>query len=431
MGRLTKTDIERVLLTGMPVSWDDGNKKKPQLLLGEPKARSLFQFLLKSSVRSPVELPDVFIQGLAAAYDSGADPASAVSTTAASAAGAAVWKLQAIETEGFGGLNTWKGPVFRFEFDRESLLIEGPNGSGKSSFTGAILWALTGERPRDQSDGSAHEPKPVYELSDKGSVGQWPPIACYPSTVKELATSPRVRVQLEFTDAPGSVAIVERVLEAGIIKHTVDPRFEVPSVFIETGLLMPARLAAMRLSGGSSRLTDAVQKLTGMDDLVAIGSLVEGLCHKGREYLSYKKKDLTNAKKEFTDCIGAARTTLADINVAVASFTPAETEDNTSNMAKFGKQLSDNASELTKVIESDLGTGLALNTASDQTRIVTAISAAEEDVSAGLSSLTSWKLLQALDQDLDDECIEKLTNAIVYAMASRLVTRLLAVISGV
>jgi hypothetical protein len=131
MGRLTKTDIERMLLTGMPVSWDDGNKKKPQLLLGEPKARSLFQFLLKSSVRSPVELPDVFIQGLAAAYDSGADPASAVSTTAASAAGAAVWKLQAIETEGFGGLNTWKGPVFRFEFDRESLLIEGPNGSGK------------------------------------------------------------------------------------------------------------------------------------------------------------------------------------------------------------------------------------------------------------------------------------------------------------
>lgn len=233
--------------------------------------------------------------------------------------------------------------------------------------------------------------------------------------MKELATFPRVRVQLEFTDAAGSVAIVERVLEAGIIKHTVDPRFEVPSVFIETGLLMPARLAAMRLSGGSSRLTDAVQKLTGMDDLVAIGSLVEGLCHKGREYLSYKKKDLTNAKKEFTDCIGAARTTLADINVAVASFTPAETEDNTSNMAKFGKQLSDNASELTKVSESDLGTGLALNTASDQTRVVAAISAAEEDVSAGLSSLTSWKLLQALDQDLDDECIEKLANAIVYA----------------
>ena len=64
MARLTKSDIERKLLTGMAVAWDDGSKKKPQLLLSDPKARSLFQFLLKSSVRSPAELPDTFIKGL-------------------------------------------------------------------------------------------------------------------------------------------------------------------------------------------------------------------------------------------------------------------------------------------------------------------------------------------------------------------------------
>ena len=169
MGRLTKSDIERKLLTGIPVSWDDGSKKRPQLLLSDQKARCLFQFLLKNTVRSPVDLPETFIKGLSDAYESGQDPASTLSVTAAPTSGASAWKLHVIETEGFGGINTWKGPPFRFEFDCESLLIEGPNGSGKSSFTGAILWALTGERPRDQGDGNAHEARPVFQKIGRAS----------------------------------------------------------------------------------------------------------------------------------------------------------------------------------------------------------------------------------------------------------------------
>jgi hypothetical protein len=418
MARLTKSDIERKLLTGMVVSWDDGSKKKPQLLLGDQKARCLFEFLRKSSVRSPVELPDTFVKGLADAYESEQDPASSLSMSPAPTAGASAWKLNAIETEGFGGLNIWKGPVFRFEFDAESLLIEGPNGSGKSSFAGAILWALTGERPRDYAEGSAHQPKPVFQVSDKECVGEWPPIACYPPTIAELSAPPRVRVQLEFTDDAGSTAIVERILESGTIKWSVDPRFQVPSVFIETGLLMPARLAVLRFSGGSSRLTDAVQMLTGMDDLVAIGSLVEGLCHKSREYLSYKKKELAAAKKEFDGHIDSARNTLADLNVPVPSLTPTDTSDSTGVMAMLGKQLSETAARLTTVIESDLGKGLALDTAAGQTKVLSAIGVAEDDVRAGLSSLPAWKLLESLDSDLSDECIAGMTAAIATARAS-------------
>lgn len=418
MGRLTKSDIERKLLTGMAVTWDDGSKKRPQILLSNRKARSLFQFLLKGSVRNPADLPDTFTKGLADAYETGQDPASTLSTSAAPTAGASAWKLHAIETEGFGGINTWKGSPFRFEFDCESLLIEGPNGSGKSSFTGAILWALTGERPRDQYDGSAHEAKPVFQTSDGSRVGQWPPIACYPPTVAELSTPPRVRVQLEFKDGVGNIATVERILESGAIAYSADPRFEVPSVFIETGLLMPARLSALRLSGGSSRLTDAVQTLTGMDDLVAIGSLAEGLCHKGREYLSYKKKDLASARTEFDKNIDAARTTLADLNVAVESFAPADTSDNASAMAAFGRGLSEKAAELTRVIESDLGPGVALDSAAGQAKAVSAIGAAQDDVNAGLSSLSAWELLESLSKDLDDERISTMTSAISSARAS-------------
>jgi len=124
MARLTRLDIERKLLTGMAVSWDDGTRKKPQLLLSDAKARGLFQFILNSSVRNPVDLPETFVRGLADTYESGQDPASSFSMAATPSAGASTWRLDAIETEGFGGINTWKGPLFRFQFDCESLLIE-------------------------------------------------------------------------------------------------------------------------------------------------------------------------------------------------------------------------------------------------------------------------------------------------------------------
>jgi energy-coupling factor transporter ATP-binding protein EcfA2 len=415
LARLTRTDIERKLLTGMAVSWDDLSKKNPQLLLSDPRARSLFKFLLTNPVRNPTGLSDAFIAGLAAAYASDPDPASSMTTDTGSTANSASWKLQALETEGFGGLNIWKGPTFRFEFDRESLLIEGPNGSGKSSFVGAILWALTGERPRDHADGQAHESKPVFESSDKPPVGQWPPIACYPTTVADLSTPHKVRVALEFIDNNGRKANVERVLDAGVVTCHVDSHFDIPSVFVETGLLMPTRLAALRLSGGANRLTEAVQKLTGLDDLTAIGNLVDGLCHKSREYLSYEKKELSNGRKDFENAIQSARNTLAGLEVAVPDFPPTDTNDTSSAMGKFGKNLADKAAELTKVIASDLAPGLALDAAATQNQVIIAIGAAEDDVSNGLSSLESWKLLEVFDRDLDEKRIATVKDAIAAA----------------
>jgi energy-coupling factor transporter ATP-binding protein EcfA2 len=414
VARLTKTDLERKLLTGMSVSWDDGSKRK--LLLSDPKARGLFKFLLVSSVRNPVGLPEAFIQGLRTAYESGDDPATRIGASPSPVVNATRWKLNAMETEGFGGLNTWNGPDFRFEFDQESLLLEGPNGSGKSSLVAAILWALTGERPRAQADEPAHQTKPVFDSCDKPPVGQWPPIACYPSSAADLAVQPKVRVQLKFVDEHGKTAVIERILENGVINCNIDPQFDIPSVFLETGLLMPSRLSVLRLRG-ETRLTDAVQKLTGLDDLVAIGELVEGLCHKSREYLSYCKKDLAAEKKKFENGIQAARDALAAVEVPVPNFAASDTNDKNSEMGKFGKQLAEKATELTNVIASDLGSQLALGSAAVQNQVISAIGAAEEDLRAGLSSLDSWDLLASLDRDLDAACITRLKETISVARA--------------
>ena len=83
MARLTKSDIERKLLTGAGVAWQDANKKSSQLVLADPKKRRLFAFLLRTKVREPTGLSDDFIDGLSSAYNGTDDPASTIAAATA------------------------------------------------------------------------------------------------------------------------------------------------------------------------------------------------------------------------------------------------------------------------------------------------------------------------------------------------------------
>ncbi|MGF6231842.1 DNA polymerase III delta prime subunit [Inquilinus ginsengisoli] len=342
MTRLTKLEIERRLLEGKSLSWNDANGKAQYLELGDQKQRRLFAYLRASSVRKPTELPPTFVAGLAAAYDGGDDPgAAAMQGVSHTASGP--WRLQLIQTEGFGGLNTWKGSPFKLEADQVSLLLEGPNGSGKSSLAGAIIWALTGERPRDQHDGQPHERQPVFSEANGKQVGTWPPVACYPSKEQDLVVDPLVRVILTFQNSKGEVATVERSLGKGLVSHSIDPKLNLPEILIETGLLMPARLSQLRLANGPSKLTEAIQTLTGLDDLIEIGLLAVGLCHGGREYQTYRSKELAQKKKEIEVALATAKTALEPVMLALPIFSPSDTADAEGTFATFGKQLRERA----------------------------------------------------------------------------------------
>ena len=413
MARITKADIEQRLLSGASVKWRDANNKDFELVLSDPKERRLFAFLLSSTVRTPKELPDDFISGLSSAFSGTDDPATSIAA-APQATIKGPWRLQSVETEGFGGLNTWGGPIFQFSLDGESLLVEGPNGSGKSALIGAVIWALSGERPRDQADSQAAEPKPVFGTNEK-PAGDWPPIACYPPTAADLKSSPRVRSLLTFRNAQGDIAKVERTLDGGRITTSIDPDFDVPSILLEAGVLMPARLAALRLDEGRGRLTDAVQKLTGLDDLIAIGALADGLCHKTREYLGYKRKDHSTAKADFDQAIGEARGILAAVDVNVPDFAPLDTDDKQGDMAKLGKTLNDRATELTKVVSDDLADGLDLASPTVQHDIISAIGAAKAELETGLGGLSAWKTLELITHALDDEAMQRVSTAVTSA----------------
>ncbi len=416
MNRLTKFEIQRTLIAGRELAWTNAAGKRESIQLKEVAQRRLFAFLLHTPVREPKGLSDLFVDGLSAAYSAGNDPASETSETAATAR-TGPWRLQKIETEGFGGLNVFRGPTFSYEFDGESLILHGPNGSGKSSLVGAVLWAMAGERPRDHASAHPDERAEVYD-NDHRKIGTWPPIACYPDEPGGLDRDPFVRVTLTFVDDGGSTAVVERRLRDGQVTSTVDEAFDVPEILIETGLLMPSRMSQIGFDKGQTNLTRAVQTLTGLDDLIDIGLLVDGLCHKGREYLASNEKQVQQHKALFESALEEAQRCIRLTGETIQVFQPKDTDDVEGPFAQLGKKLRTRAAELTQVIRDDLVVGLNLTSASVQREVARAITIAREDLASGLHDMPSWKMLSAVGSALTEHVSERLQGATDEAEAA-------------
>lgn len=395
MARLTKSEIEKNLLAGKKIEWKDAAGKNASITLDAAKQRRLFEFLLGSKVRDIKAMPDSFISGLATAFTAVGDPAVIQAAAAASTGKTGPWKIHSIKTEGFGGVNAWKGAPFQLHLDGQSVLFEGPNGSGKSSLTAAIVWALSGERPRDQADAPSDEAKPVFGVNNN-KLGDWPPVATYPNDALEILLPPAVSVELTFSNPSGSFAAIKRSFDGKKMDVVRDAQLHIPPILLEAGLLMPSRLPKLRFDTGRGKLTEAVQTLTGLDDLIELGIFIGNLCHKGRDYLSYKSADLKLAKAEFDNQIEAAKEALAKVSVTVADFKIADTDDDSGAMAAFGKGLSDKAGEMTKVVSDDLAVGLDLTNAPTQKALAQALQAAETDLALGLSALKKWDTFQTI-----------------------------------
>jgi energy-coupling factor transporter ATP-binding protein EcfA2 len=399
--RLTKSEIERALLTGSVVRWADAAGKPASTQLATAKQRRLFGYLLTSNIRDVRGLPEAFIDGLAEAHVGVGDPAAASVQQSINPSASGPWKIQALKIEGFGGVNIWNGKPLELAIDQESLLIEGPNGSGKSSLVAAIIWALTGERPRDQGDGSLAEAKPVFDITGK-AAGVWPPVASYPPDLLSLRTPPNVSVEVVLSNASGKQVSARRRFDGKNVTYTSDAALQIPTILLEAGLLMPARMPHLRLDEGRGRLTDAVQKLTGLDELIELGTFIQGLCHSSREYLAYEKAQLASSKTEFDGQIERARTALSPVAVVVPDFKPSDTAERDGEMSRFGKLLNDKAAELIATVSDDLASDLVLGDPKVQQRIVVALDGAEKDLGEGLSGLPTWKLVERIAVVLTD-----------------------------
>ena len=308
MPRLTKSDIEGALLSGAAVPWTDAGGKSASIQLATAKQRRLFAYLRSSKIRDVKGLPQAFIDGLAATHVAVGDPAAVNVQRTVNPSASGPWKIHALKIEGFGGINIWNGKPFEFAIDTESLLIEGPNGSGKSSLNAAIIWALTGERPRDQGDSSLEEAKPVFDTTGK-AAGAWPPVAAYPPNLASLKTPPNVSVEIVFSNAAGTQVSARRHFDGKNVTYTPDPALQIPTILLEAGLLMPARIPHLRLDDGRGRLTDAVQKLTGLDELIDLGAFIQGLIRE------YRHVEVKISPAFFAYANGEISTQMASIDV--------------------------------------------------------------------------------------------------------------------
>ena len=190
------------------------------------------------------------------------------------------------------------------------------------------------------------------------AAGTWPPVASYPPDLASLKTPPNVSVEIVLSDASGKQVSARREFDGKKVTYIADPALQIPTILLEAGLLMPARMPHLRLDERRSRLTDAVQKLTGLDELIELGAFIQGLCHNSRDYLAYKKVELASSKTEFARQIERARTALSPVAVVVPNFKPSDTDAKDGEMAALGKQLNGRAAELIATVSGDLASDL-------------------------------------------------------------------------
>jgi energy-coupling factor transporter ATP-binding protein EcfA2 len=420
MTRLTRAEIEESLLRGNLVSWSDGTKRET-LQLSTAAQRLVFKYVLESPVRLVKGLSATFIEGLKQAFEGTDDPGAISLSGVPPAATAGPWRLHRIESSGFGGINTWGGPPFSYDLDGESLIVDGPNGSGKSSFIGALTWAMRGERAREAgSDGPPHDHATVYDLRGV-KTGAWPPLACYPDNVGDLLGSPAVQVRLTFKTPAGQQAALERTLINGRVTLTVDPQLALPPVLIETGLMMPARLAQIRWGTGDQQLTDAVQMLTGLDEVATLGDFVGDLCHKGRDFLNYSRAQRRDEfQGQFDDAMNKATASLSSIGRTTTQYKPSDTRAIDGSFAALLTELGQKATEAVAIVGADLHPSLDLKSAAVQQQVAAAIEGAKGDVSEGLLGIPVWTTTSAVRQTFDEGMAKALEDAIATAKSSLL-----------
>lgn len=193
------SEATTLLLTGKKLAWNKfKDHKAGSITLDKPEQRRLFEFLLACDSADVAQGSETLFEGIVKAWENKAhDPATGKVQTSAQTSSQS-WRLDRVEAFGFGGLTIYGGKIFDLFVGGSNWCLEGQNGSGKTSFASAILWALTGKRIREHEGPVDERGEREQVENDEGkTIGKWPPLAAYPTTVAELGHSTEVWVRLK------------------------------------------------------------------------------------------------------------------------------------------------------------------------------------------------------------------------------------------
>lgn len=420
---ISLSEAVQTLLSGNALTWKKfGDIKAGQVQSKSPEVRRLLHYLLSCEKNKVAEASEQLFPGLIAAWKNILfDPADKV-TAAESSAAYGRWRLTRIEAAAFGGLDFIDGPNFVLALNGENWCLEGQNGSGKTSIASAVIWALTGRRCRDQ-DGLVQDDGhrgPVF--NDSGvQIGDWPPTVAYPATVLKLGGTAETWVRLTFQNEDGDKAEAFRRLTA---PPAGDPQFEsqidaalqsTPQL-IETGLLMPARLARIGFGVKSQSIYEAVKLLTGLDQLADIGEGAANFSHKAKRFLKYASDNgIQTIEAKLGSALerAAEESKKADFELRIAS----KREDD--GYVKELRDLADRAWQFatthSSVLASDVASDIDTAKPEDRAKIRVAVSAARGILQQGVRGIGVFEAWAALKTAHADPAFSKLPKLLMAA----------------
>jgi hypothetical protein len=415
------------LLSGKTLAWSSFvGHKGGSVTLGLAGQRRLLGFLLaQDSAKVAQGSEDLFV-GLISAWEGDEDPASEDIGPALSV-GNEVWRLDHIEASGFGGLTLFGGPEFGLWINGENWCLEGQNGSGKTSLASAILWALTGKRIREQ-DGPIEElgaRSPVTNREGK-KIGEWPSFASYPANPADLNTSVNVWVRLTFKSADGELATAYRRMTcpltgAATSVAEVDPRLQVAQELIETGLLMPARIARVGFGDRSQSLYEAVKMLTGLDQFADISDgCSQYFAHAGRRFLRYGKDNgIDGYSTKFNESMASAQLRARELNFALPDDNTLGDKDVVKSLKDAAASASSEAGEHLAMLKSEIAPDINTALADGRLRVRNAVSAARALATQGAKGIAVFDAWAALEDAIGHQPFVELP-ALIGAVRTKL-----------
>lgn len=420
---LTLQEVIQTLIAGDELSWSKHeNHKSGRVILGTPQSRRLFEYLLSQPSLLVAEANEDLFAGLIEAWENDQyDPKDGQNVNVIDDV-ISGFRLDNIETEGFGGLNLFNGQVFSLDVNRESWCLEGQNGSGKTSIISAIIWALTGQRVREYSgpviDNGKREP--VYS-KDGDSIGTWPPLVSYPTVVSDLALDAKVRVKLSFKDCDGNEAIAERSIISKIdgnveLHHDVDPRLLSSPQLVESGILMPSRLAHINFGEKSQTLYQAVKILTGLDQLGLIGDGAANFTHGARRFLKYAKDHgIERIESEYKGRIKVVNEQVKDIDLNVDKIQYIHTNGVDELLKDLIETVSLKAAELADILKTEVADDIDLSSPEGRKKVTEAVGDARSVAKRAATDVRAFTVLKELYDTDAEKKLDDLPSAIDVA----------------
>jgi hypothetical protein len=195
----------------------------------------------------------------------------------------------------------------------------------------------------------------------------------------------------------------------------IDPVLRTAPQLLETGLLMPARLARVGFGEKSHSIYETVKLLTGLDQLADIGEGAAGFTHKAKRFLKYgSDKGIQGIETKLETALerAAEESRKAGFALTIAS----KREDKT--YAQELRELADSAATLaathSRALQAEVAKDIDTANPEHRARIRSAVSAARGVLQQNVKGITlfeAWGALKAAHADSRFSLLSRVLSA--------------------